>query len=275
MTCFQMTHYKRFSIVITVFVVFMGNFWIFNPVAAPDEMKSTHPGRNNNHAKAPEIDKKYLLGHFDPASDGNFVKVRAPYAHRDHLYLLRDVYNAFIKMHKAAKADGISLVVISATRNFDYQKKIWQSKWTGRRRVDEKNLAKTVPDPVERARIILKYSAMPGSSRHHWGTDIDINSVNKAYFETGEGLKTYQWLVRHAGRFGFVQPYTPKGKDRPHGYEEEPWHWTYNPIAKIYTRQYRNKIRYDDINGFDGSEAAPQIDVIKHYVLGINPACLK
>jgi LAS superfamily LD-carboxypeptidase LdcB len=54
-------------------------------------------------------------------------------------------------MHKAAKADGISLVIISATRNFDYQKKIWQSKWTGRRLVDKKNLAKTVPDPVERA----------------------------------------------------------------------------------------------------------------------------
>ena len=270
-----MRQYKRLSIIFTVFAVFSGISVMCNRIAASDEMKGDRPGRENSLAKTPEIDKKYLLGQFDPASEGNFVKVKTPYAHRDHLYLLRDVHEAFIKMHRAAKADGISLTIISATRNYDDQKRIWQSKWTGQRLVDKRNLAKTVPDPVKRARIILKYSAMPGTSRHHWGTDIDINSVNTAYFESGKGLKTYQWLARHAGRFGFVQPYTPKGKDRPHGYEEEPWHWTYNPMAKGYTRQYLKKISYEDINGFDGSETAPKIDVIKHYVLGINRACLK
>ena len=270
-----MTQYKRLSIIFTVLAVYTGISWICNQVAAADKMKGYRPGRENNPAKAPEIDKKYLLGQFDPVSEENFVKVKTPYAHRDHLYLRRDVYDAFRKMHKAAKTDGISLIIISATRTFDDQKTIWQSKWTGKRLVDDKNLAKTMPDPVERARLILKYSAMPGTSRHHWGTDIDINSVNKDYFESGKGLKTYQWLVRHAGRFGFVQPYTPKGKNRPHGYEEEPWHWSYTPMAKLYLRQYLKRISYEDINGFEGSETAPKINVMKHYVSGINRDCLK
>jgi hypothetical protein len=72
-----------------------------------------------------------------------------------------------------------------------------------------------------------------------------------------------------------MQPDTSKGKDRPHGYEEEPWHWSYNPIAKRFTRQYLQKISYEDITDFEGSETASQIDVIKHYVSGINPDCLK
>jgi D-alanyl-D-alanine carboxypeptidase len=275
MTYYQMTQYLRFPTVFVVLVVCICISWICTEAAVTEEMKDGRPGRENNLEKTLEIDKKHLLGQFDPASDRNFRRVKAPYTRRNHLYLLGDVYDAFIKMRKAAKADGISLVIISATRNFDDQKNIWQSKWTGERLVGGENLAETVPDPVERARIILKYSAMPGTSRHHWGTDIDINSVDKAHFESGKGLRTYQWLVRNAGRFGFVQPYTPKGKDRPYGYEEEPWHWSYNPIAKVFTRQYLKRISYDDITGFDGSETASRIEVIKHYVLGINPDCLK
>ena len=30
---------------------------------------------------------------------------------------------------------------------------------------------------------------MPGTSRHHWGTDIDFNSVDPAYFKTATGIK--------------------------------------------------------------------------------------
>lgn len=222
-----------------------------------------------------EIDKRYLLGQFNPTSVQGFVQAEAPYANRDGLYLLSDVYDAFTKMHRAAKADGISLVIVSATRNFDDQKRIWQGKWTGQRLVGQQNLAQTVPDPVERARTILKYSSMPGTSRHHWGTDIDINSVDTAYFESGSGLRIYAWLLAHAAEYGFIQTYTPKGPDRPHGYEEEPWHWSYNPIAKFYTLQYLEKVNYSDIAGFMGSDTAFSVGVIQHYVLGINQDCFK
>ncbi len=164
-----------------------------------------------------------------------------PYADRGGLYLLNEVYDAFVRMHEAARKDGIRLVIVSATRNFNAQKRIWERKWTGIRRVDGQDLAQTVPDPIDRARIILRYSAMPGTSRHHWGTDIDINSVENAYFESPEGRKVYAWLAANARDFGFCQPYTAKGNDRPRGYEEEPWHWSYCPIARHYLQQYVQK----------------------------------
>lgn len=222
-----------------------------------------------------DIDLGHLLGHINPANDTSFSRVATPYADQDGLYLLDEVYDAFVEMHNAAKKDGIALVIISATRNFDSQKEIWERKWTGARLVEGQDLAKTVPDPVERARVILRYSSMPGTSRHHWGTDIDINSVENGYFESGVGSKVFEWLTANADDFGFRQTYTPKGEARPYGYEEEPWHWSYCPIAGRYLRQYLEKVTYDDISGFDGSDTAAEIDVIAHYVLGINPGCLK
>ena len=222
-----------------------------------------------------DIDLDHLLGHINPANDASFSRVATSYADQDGLYLLDEVYDAFVEMHNAAKKDGITLVIISATRDFDSQKELWEQKWTGARLVEGRNLAKTVPDPIERARIILKYSSMPGTSRHHWGTDIDINSVNNGYFESGVGSKVFEWLAANADDFGFCQTYTPKGEGRPYGYEEEPWHWSYCPIAGRYLRQYLEKVTYDDISGFDGSDTAAEIDVIAYYVLGINPECLK
>ncbi|MCP4452814.1 MAG: M15 family metallopeptidase, partial [Planctomycetes bacterium] len=131
--------------------------------------------REGRGARGPDIDKKTLLGQFDPTSSKGFVQAQTPHASRAGLYLLGEVYDAFIQMHRAARADGISLVIVSATRNFEDQKRIWEGKWTGQRLVNDRNLAQTVLDPAQRARVILKYSSMPGTSRHHWGTDIDIN----------------------------------------------------------------------------------------------------
>lgn len=226
-----------------------------------------------NIPAVPDIDKRLLLGQFEPSLTGGFIRVETPHADREGMYLLSDAFEAFKKMRRAARADGVSLVIVSATRNYEAQKRIWQGKWTGQRLVDGMNLAQAVPDPVQRARLILRYSSMPGTSRHHWGTDIDINSVNTAYFRSGKGVREYAWLAKHAGEYGFVQPYTAKGEARPHGYEEEPWHWSYHPIARAYMRQYVEKIRIDDITGFKGAETASILNVIEHYVLGINRAC--
>ena len=114
-------------------------------------------------------------------------------------------------MYDAAKKEGITLKIISATRNFATQKIIWEGKWTGKRLHESKeNLAKTIPNPTERAIKILRWSSMPGTSRHHWGTDIDLNKLNNSYFEKGEGLKIYNWLIANASSFGFCQPYSPE-----------------------------------------------------------------
>jgi hypothetical protein len=114
---------------------------------------------------------------------------------------------------------------------------------------------------------------MPGTSRHHWGTDIDINSVEPDYFLTKKGKAEYDWLVKNAARFGFCQPYSPKGADRPNGYEEEKWHWSYMPLSKNFLSQYPTIVSYADIRGFDGDVAAESLKVIDNYVLGVNVDC--
>ncbi|MCC6599380.1 MAG: M15 family metallopeptidase [Crocinitomicaceae bacterium] len=207
------------------------------------------------------LTKDELLGHFDPASHHDFVKIEKEYTAKKNIYLRRETYEAFKRMSAAAKQDGISLVIISATRNFDYQKRIWEKKWAA-----EKYANWT---PADKAREIMHYSSMPGTSRHHWGTDMDFNSLEPSWFRSGNGKKLYDWLVRNGSDYGFFQTYTPKVGGRT-GYEEEAWHWTYLPLSKKMLDEYNRQIRNIDITGFNGCEVVSELRVIEWYVNGVD-----
>jgi D-alanyl-D-alanine dipeptidase len=210
-----------------------------------------------------DVDTQYLLGRFLPAQHPDFVAVGAPYTDKPDMMLRKEAFEAFEKMWKAAKNDGVTLKIISSTRNFDQQKRIWEGKWA--------RFAADTPDPQKRALKILEYSSMPGSSRHHWGTDIDLNDLNNPTFEAGGKYeKVYQWLSAHAHEYGYCQPYTA---GRPHGYHEEKWHWSYTPLSKPFLAAYQAKLNDTQISGFVGAETAISIGIVKHYVLGINQEC--
>ena len=115
---------------------------------------------------------------------------------------------------------------------------------------------------------------MPSTSRHHWGTDLDINSLSNSYFTEGKGKKEYNWLQKNASKFGFYQVYTSKENGRK-GYNEEKWHWTYLPLSSKYLNYYNAHISLNDISGFKGSEFAKELNIIKNYVNGINLGILK
>ncbi len=220
-------------------------------------------------------DKNILLGKLTrPQRDSLLSPIERKYANRDGMFMHREAYNAFLEMHDAAKEDGIELIIVSAFRDFDHQKRIWENKWTGQQVLSGNIYATDIANPVKRAREILRFSAMPGTSRHHWGTDIDLNSLNNRYFESGRGKKEYEWLVENALKFGFCQPYTPKGAGRESGYEEEKWHWSYMPVSATYLSYYPQRITYDDIIGFDGWETARLIYIMEHYVLSVNEDCM-
>lgn len=206
------------------------------------------------------IDKNFLLGKFNPAKNDYFVEIPITYASRRGMYIQKEVLNSFVLMFNSAKSDGIDLKIVSATRSFYRQKEIWDKKWNRYDDLDEYN----------RAIEILKYSSMPGTSRHHWGTDIDINSLSTEYFQSGNGLKEYLWLVENAERFGFCEPYKNKNEGKRTGYEDEPWHWSYFPLSKEYLKLYKMQITYDNIDGFEGCNIAKEIDVINNFVLGID-----
>lgn len=219
-------------------------------------------------------DKKLLLGKASPSQrDLLMVSVAPGFGNRDGLLMHRDAYNAFMKMHQAAQQEGISLIIISAYRSFDHQKRIWENKWNGRQMLSDNIAATSIKDPEERAAEILRFSSMPGTSRHHWGTDIDINNLNNSYFLNGKGLKEYQWLKKNAHTFGFCQPYTRRSARNNRGYEEEKWHWSYRPLASVYLETFKDSVQYQDLNGFDGWQTAQPLSVIENYVMGINSEC--
>lgn len=216
-----------------------------------DTLKTIEKPRHN-------ISKTLVLGKFDYKTDSTFAKVSAAYSAKT-LYLNKEVYSAFLDMHKAAKQDGISLNIVSGTRNFNEQKAIWERKWK----------IYTKLNPTERAHKILEYSSMPCSSRHHWGTDLDLNSLSNSYFSNGKGKAIYNWLNENANNYGFYQVYTSKENGRT-GYNLEKWHWSYLPLASAYLNFYNTNITANDINGFEGSELANDLSIIEDYVNGIS-----
>jgi zinc D-Ala-D-Ala carboxypeptidase len=220
--------------------------------------------------------KNLLLGLLTRAeTDSVMVSVNRKHANREGMLMHKSAYESFVKMHARASLDGISLVIVSAFRDFDHQKRIWENKWTGRQPLSGNINATQIADLQMRATEILRYSSMPGTSRHHWGTDIDINSLNNNYFNSGKGKKEYEWLQANAAKFGFHQPYTSREKRGNKGYEEEKWHWSYMPVAIGYTEAYKQLVSLDDIKGFAGSEVSRKLDIIANYVLAIDPQCLE
>ncbi|MFZ9942115.1 MAG: M15 family metallopeptidase [Bacteroidia bacterium] len=203
-----------------------------------------------------------------------FVKVDAQYC-TQAMYMHTEAYQAFKKMHAAAKKDGVQLTIISAARNFESQKGIWERKW-------EANAGK---DSVSRAKQILQYSSMPMSSRHHWGTDIDLNSLDNDYFKSGKGKKEYEWLVQNGPKFKFCQVYTENENDkmcvdndtgnkvRREGYRLEKWHWSYMPVSSKLFENYNALVNHSMIKGFKGSELASRLKIKEHFVGGIADTC--
>jgi len=218
---------------------------------------------DHKHSKGQQtIDTEYnnyLVGKTDFSSDKGFVIVDAKHSSKT-IYLRTQVYDAFLKMSNVAEKDGIKLIIISGARSFEHQKSIWERKW--------KNLPNSLSDR-EKALKILQYSSMPMSSRHHWGTDFDLNSLKNEYFETGDGLKTYNWLVNNASEFGFCQVYNDKKTNNRSGYEMEKWHWSYMPLANQVLERYNKNISVKDFKGFIGSKIANDVKIIDDYVNGI------
>ncbi|MBP7967169.1 M15 family metallopeptidase [Candidatus Woesebacteria bacterium] len=243
-----------------------------------DEMQARENARIEQvRLKAEKIaaEKIYLTGKFDQLKREDFVAIDNKYILGvSPMYLRKEAYQAFLDMAAAAAKDGVTLQIASATRNFDYQKNLWNKKWDGRTLVNGKDLSKSIPDGLNRFKKILEYSAAPSTSRHHWGTDIDINNANVEYFDTTYGKKVYIWLVINAPSYGFCQPYNEKGVERLEGYNEEKWHWSYTPLAKTFTQRYEELITTADIFDFSGDTFVPDLNLIKNYVLAINPECL-
>lgn len=213
------------------------------------------------------IDKDFLMGRIDREKHPLFIKVDKEHTQRN-IYLLASVYEAYIKMHNAALSDGIKLKITSGHRTFIEQVYEWELRW------NNPKTDRVFANDTEKARHVLEYRSMPGTSRHHWGTDIDLNSFKLEYFKTKEGIKMYDWMKENANKYGFYQSYTARDENRPTGYNEEKWHWSYYPIAQIMLSKYGELVNKDDIHGFKGDGAVKELEIISEWVYGIDPSML-
>ncbi len=178
---------------------------------------------------------------------------------RDHLVPLegtrlllhRDMVGDFLRLREDARAEGHDLAIASAFRDYDRQLKIWNAKASGERPLldeRERPLRFEALSPEEIVFAILRWSAIPGSSRHHWGTDIDVfdgstqapEAVKLVPSEvTGEGpaIALHDWLDRKiaaGAAYGFYRPYE---MDRG-GVAPERWHLSYYPLSRRCLESY-------------------------------------
>ncbi|WP_286272679.1 M15 family metallopeptidase [Thalassotalea hakodatensis] len=142
----------------------------------------------------------------------------------------------------AAKTVGFQLSIASGFRDFDRQLSIWNKKMMGELPVfdlqqQQVNLTKLSTE--KKVHAVMTFSALPGASRHHWGTDIDVYDPSLLsngqqlsleaweYEEYGPFAKLTKWLNENAQNYGFYFPY----QCYQGGVAHEPWHLSFAPLA--------------------------------------------
>lgn len=235
--------------------------------AAAQANRDTVPARSKLFPIDPTA---YLLGRFRADTTTDFVRLPPRITDGRRAYLRTEAARALGEMVAAAQEAGRTLTVVSATRSYAAQRDIWNAKFTGARRSMGQNLAEAYPDTGERCLAILQYSSAPGLSRHHWGTDVDLNSTAPAYWRTPAGVAVLEWLTENAQPFGYYLAY-PQGRE--HGYRYEPWHWSYQPLARPLVRRYFDRLISDEaLTGFLGASQIRELPWKRWYVKGVNEA---
>ncbi|PHM45799.1 peptidase M15 [Xenorhabdus mauleonii] len=163
---------------------------------------------------------------------------------------------AFLAMQQKAAQAGFKLQPASSFRDFTRQQTIWNEKFRGQRPVLDDNsqpLDISKMSEGELCEAILRWSALPGASRHHWGTELDVYDPfllpqdkqlqlepweyeNGGYFEP-----LTHWLTENMSHYDFYRPFTRHDA----GVAYEPWHISYWPISHEAERLFDEQVLLD------------------------------
>ncbi|MCG9583213.1 M15 family metallopeptidase [Vibrio tubiashii] len=160
-----------------------------------------------------------------------------------HAAVSRDL----LALKQSAMLAGFNLNIASGFRDFDRQAKIWNNKMSGKSDIldSESQVIKAeFLSEAEKVMAILRWSALPGGSRHHWGTDFDV--FDRDSLPQGETLKLepweyltghqkafYNWLSRNLHDYEFFFPYA---QDLG-GVAAEPWHISHQAVSEQCLKQ--------------------------------------
>lgn len=212
-------------------------------------------------------------------SDDHLVNIGP---HRVHAQIADD----FKSLQQAAEKAGLSLAIASSFRDFNRQSAIWNAKFSGQRPVYNKQQVavdlSTLTD-IDKCHAILLYSALPGASRHHLGTDLDIYDEAAIaadyelqlspdeYCHTGPFARLTTWLDNNLTKYGFYRPY----QHDLGGVSPEPWHISHIKQSQVMCDQVtleaiKNKISCSDLLGKDAIvEHLPSL--FSRYVTNVAP----
>jgi LAS superfamily LD-carboxypeptidase LdcB len=159
--------------------------------------------------------------------------------HKQSIEPFKELYHLGLK-------EGFKIKVVSGYRSFERQLNIWNAKFLGKKKLynlQEAEISVNNLNEEEICRLILLWSALPGTSRHHWGTDLDVIEINAAQahnFETkllnsefndgGIFFEFYTWLKDNISTFDFFMPYSSFKE----GVGIEPWHISHRQVAQKY-----------------------------------------
>ncbi len=161
----------------------------------------------------------------------------------------KEILPLYNKLKESLARDGFRLRLESAFRPFERQLSIWNRKAAG-----ELKLLDAAGNPMERPRdeeslmyAILTWSALPGASRHHLGTDLDVvdgNACPEGYEvqltpAECDGMfapfhQRLTELMESGESFGFERVFVPgRGKIQP-----EKWHIAHLPTSRKYLEDF-------------------------------------
>ena len=191
----------------------------------------------------------------------------------------KDANFAFEKMKEHAQKDGIKIEIVSSYRSFEKQKQLFENKY-----IRFTNEGMTPEKAIEK---IIEYSTIPGTSRHHWGTDLDLIDANfpkpesileeEHFYGNGPYCKFKEWMDIYAESYGFIEVYTQSYFRK--GFKHEPWHYSFAPVSIPMLKSFK-KLNLKDILKTENIEGASFFsdDFIQKYyqenILDINPKLL-
>jgi len=190
--------------------------------------------------------------------------------------LQEEVQIAFVKMKSAARKEGVLIEIVSEYRSFERQLSIWNRKY--------QKFISSGFSPEAAVKKNIQYSTLPGTSRHHWGTDVDVIDgfvkmprdvlIEENFLETGVYSKLKKWMNENSEKFGFYLVYTDDPNRK--GFKHEPWHYSYKPLSDILLKEFSEIdlvyfFKTVKINGMDHISEDFLDQYIEENMLGINP----
>lgn len=148
-------------------------------------------------------------------------------------WALPEVLAAYRALQREGGKAGWKIIIVSGYRSFPMQKRLWNRKFKvlwNEAEMDEEHCVRSV----------FEYTSVPGLSRHHWGTELDLGDYHlrhRAEVPVGKDRPRmedfYAWLDANAPRFGFCKVY----KGVLGAIQEEPWHWSYRRYASVFKKK--------------------------------------